>query len=256
MNYSIRNLVIAGGLAIAAIAAVLIYTSNVQQAAKEGQARVKVMVARVDIPAGPPAKDIIARGDLIQQEIVQDDQLPGVLTTTDGLSGNVLKQDLYTGQQVSSQVFVPASEAASTVAIRGTTRAVGVDVKTSNGLVGTLKDGDHVDIYAEIGGGNSRIVRKVLTNVLVLHAQLGVKDPSTVSDGGHILFALSDRDAQKMMWLADNGDNTFSLALRPQEGALNSPPTVETLQTVLGDGLPAAVQKLIKGLLNPAGATQ
>jgi hypothetical protein len=25
---------------------------------------------------------------------------------------------------------------------------------------------------------------------------------------------------------------------------------------VLGDGLPAAVQKLIKGLLNPAGATQ
>ncbi len=177
MNYSIRNLVIAGGLAIAAIAAVLIYTSNVQQAAKEGQARVKVMVARVDIPAGTPAKDIIARGDLIQQEIVQDDQLPGVLTTTDGLSGNVLKQDLYTGQQVSSQVFVPTSEAASTVAIRGTTRAVGVDVKTSNGLVGTLKDGDHVDVYAEIGGGNSRIVRKVLTNVLVLNAQIGVKDP-------------------------------------------------------------------------------
>ena len=77
MNYSIRNLVIAGGLAIVAIAAVLIYTSNVQQAAKEGQARVKVMVARVDIPAGTPAKDIIARGDLIQQDIVQDDQLPG-----------------------------------------------------------------------------------------------------------------------------------------------------------------------------------
>ena len=106
MNYSIRNLVIAGGLAIVAIAAVLIYTSNVQQAAKEGQARVKVMVARVDIPAGTPAKDIVARGDLIQQEIVQDDQLPGVLTTTDGLAGTVLKQDLFTGQQVSSQVFV------------------------------------------------------------------------------------------------------------------------------------------------------
>ena len=55
MNYSIRNLVIAGGLAIVAIVAVLIYTSNVQQAAKAGQARVKVYVARVDIrPARPP----------------------------------------------------------------------------------------------------------------------------------------------------------------------------------------------------------
>ena len=256
MNYSIRNLVIAGGLAIAAIAAVLIYTSNVQQAAKEGQARVKVMVARVDIPAGTPAKDILARGDLIQQEIVQDDQLPGVLTTTDALAGTVLKQDLFTGQQVSSQVFVPASEAASTVAIRGTTRAIGVDVKTANGLVGTLHDGDHVDVYAQIGGGNQRIVRKVLTNVLVLKAQIGAKDTNGVGSDAHILFALSDRDAQKMLWLADNGDNGFWLAQRPQENALNSPPTVETLQTVLGDGLPAAVQKLIKGLLNPAGATQ
>jgi Flp pilus assembly protein CpaB len=256
MNYSIRNLVIAGGLAIAAIAAVLIYTSNVQQAAKEGQARVKVMVARVDIPAGTPAKDIIARGDLIQQEIVQDDQLPGVLTTTTALSGTVLKQDLFTGQQVSSQVFVPASEAASTVAIRGTTRAIGVDVKTSNGLVGTLHDGDHVDVYAQIGSGNQRIVRKVLTNVLVLHAQIGQKDTTNVNGDAHILFALSDRDSQKMLWLAENGDDAFWLAQRPQEGALNSPPTVETLQTVLGDGLPAAVQKLIKGLLNPAGAQQ
>ena len=46
MNYSIRNLVIAGGLAILAIVAVLIYTSNVKQSAKEGQARVKVYVAQ------------------------------------------------------------------------------------------------------------------------------------------------------------------------------------------------------------------
>ena len=52
MNYSIRNLVIAGGLAILAIVAVLIYTSNVKQSAKQGQARVKVYVARVDVPAG------------------------------------------------------------------------------------------------------------------------------------------------------------------------------------------------------------
>jgi Flp pilus assembly protein CpaB len=255
MNYSIRNLVIAGGLAIVAIAAVLIYTSNVQQAAKAGQARVKVYVARVDVPAGTPAADILAKGDLVQKEVVQDDQLPGVLTTTTGLQGTVLKQDLYTGQQVGSAVFVPATQAASTVAIRGTMRAVGVDVKTSNGLVGTLSDGDHVDVFAQIGTGNQRVVRKVLTDVLVLKAQIGQKDATAVTGDAHILFALSDRDAQKMLWLANNGDNSFWLAQRPHENALNSPPTVENLQTVLGDGLPAAVQKLIKSLLNPAGAT-
>jgi pilus assembly protein CpaB len=254
MNYSIRNLVIAGGLAIVAIIAVLIYTSNVQQAAKEGQARVKVYVAARDVPAGTPAKDVIAQQDLVQKEVVQDDALPGVLISTENLGDTVLKQDLFAGQQVAQAVFVPANEAVTTVAIRGTMRAVSVDVKPANGLVGTLKDGDHVDIYARIGTGNQRFVKKVLPDVTVLKAQIGVKDATSVGDA-HILFALSDRDAQKLLWLAENGDDDFWLAQRPQEGALNSPPSVETLQTVLGTNLPSAVQKLIKNILTPAGAT-
>jgi Flp pilus assembly protein CpaB len=253
MNYSIRNLVIAGGLAIVAIVAVVIYTSNVQTAAKEGQARVKVYVASADVPAGTPAKNVIT--NLVQKEVVQDDVLPGVLTTTTGLGDTVLKQDLFTGQQVPSAVFVQASEAATTVAIRGVMRAVGVDVKASNGLVGTLQDGDHVDIYARIGSTNERFVKKVLTNVLVLKAQIGVKDPTSSNNAdAHILFALSDRDAQKVLWLADNGNNDFWLAQRPQENALNSPPSIETLQTLLGDGLPAAIQKFVNNLFNTTGA--
>ena len=76
-------------------------------------------------------------------------------------------------QQVASAVFVAPTEAATTVAIRGTMRAVGVDVKASNGLVGTLKDGDHVDIYGRIGTADTRFIKKVLTNVLVLKAQIG-----------------------------------------------------------------------------------
>ncbi len=150
---------------------------------------------------------------------------------------------------------MPANEAATTVAIRGTMRAVSVDVKTANGLVGTLKDGDHVDVYAQIGSGNERFVKQGADQrARAARRRSATKDTTAVGDA-HILFALSDRDAQKMLWLADNGDDNFWLAQRPQEDALNSPPTVETLQTVLGDGLPAAVQKLIKGLLNPAGAT-
>jgi len=255
MNYSIRNLVIAGGLAIVAIVAVLIYTSNVQQAAKAGQARVKVYVARVDIPAGTPANDVIARGDLIQKDVVQDDVLPGVLTATTGVKDMVLKQDLYTGQQVPAATFVPASQAATTVAIRGAMRAVSVDVSASNGLVGTLADGDHVDIYARIGNGNTRFVRKILTNVTVLKAQIGSTTNGAVGSA-HILFALSDRDAQKMMWLSDNGNDDFWLTQRPKENALNSPPSVETLSSLLGQGLPAGVAKLVKGLSVNAGASQ
>jgi Flp pilus assembly protein CpaB len=251
MNYSIRNLVIAGGLAILAIVAVLIYTSNVKQSAKEGQARVKVYVARVDVPAGTPAADVISRGDLIQKEVVQDDQLPGVLTVTTGLKGQVLKQDLFTGQQVAAAAFVPQSQAATTVAIRGVMRAVGVDVETSNGLVGTLADGDHIDVFARIGTGDTRFVKKVLTNVTVLKAQIGATDTTAVNGSAHLLLALSDRDAQKMIWLSGNSADDFWITQRPKENALNSPPSVETLKTLLGQGLPSAISKLVDSLINP-----
>ena len=258
MNYSIRNLVIAGGLAILAIVAVLIYTSNVKQSAKEGQARVTVYVAKGDVPAGTPANDIIAAGNLVQKEVVQDDQLPGVLTATVGLKGiqgEVLKQDLFTGQQVAAASFVPPSEAATTVAIRGVMRAVSVDVSTSNGLVGTLADGDHVDVFARIGTGNTRFVKKILTNVTVLKAQIGQDDTTSVNGTAHILFALSDRDAQKMIWLSGNGDNDFWLTQRPKENALNSPPSVETLKTLLGQGLPSGIAKLVESLISPGTGT-
>jgi Flp pilus assembly protein CpaB len=251
MNYSIRNLVIAGGLAVVAIIAILMYTSSVQESAKEGQARVKVLVAKVDVPAGTPAKEIIGAGNLVEREVVQEDQLPGVLTSTANLQDTVLKQDLFTGQQVSSQVFIPATEAASTVAIRGTMRAVGVDVKPSMGLVGTLKDGDHVDVYARVGNGNQRFVKKVMSNVTVLKAQIGA-DPTGGGGDGRMLFALSDRDAMKILWLSENEGTDWWLAQRPQENALDSPPSVETLQTVLGTNLPAAVQALIKSLTGGA----
>jgi Flp pilus assembly protein CpaB len=251
MNYSIRNLVIAGGLAILAIVAVLIYTSNVKQSAKAGQARVTVYVAKVDVPAGTPAADVIARGDLVQKQVVQDDQLPGVLTGTAGLGvikDQVLKQDLFTGQQVAAAAFVPPSQAATTVAIRGVMRAVGIDVDTSNGLVGTLADGDHVDVYARIGTGDTRFVRKVLTNVTVLKAQIGQTDTTAVSGSAHVLMALSDRDAQKMMWLSANGSDDFWLTQRPKENALNSPPSVETLKSLLGQGLPKSIIQLVDSL--------
>jgi hypothetical protein len=58
------------------------------------------------------------------------------------------------------------------------------------------------------------------------------------------------------MWLSDNGNNDFWLTQRPKENALNSPPSVETLQSLLGQGLPAGIVKLVKSLSVDAGASQ
>ena len=253
MNYSIRNLVIAGGLAIVAIAAVLIYTSNVQHAAKEGQARVKVYVARVDVPAGTPTKDILARGDLIQKEVVQDDQLPGVLISTAGLDDTVLKQDLFTASRSRAQSSsppvrppppwrsaVPRAQSASTSRPPTASSAPSTTATTS---MSTRRSAP----------ATPRIVRKVLTNVLVLKAQIGQKDTTAWQRRPHPLRAQRPRRAEVPLARRQRRRH-FWLAQRPKENALNSPPTVETLQTVLGDGLPAAVQKLDQGPPQPGGS--
>jgi Flp pilus assembly protein CpaB len=130
-------------------------------------------------------------------------------------------------------------------------RAVGIDVSTSNGLIGTLADGDHVDIFARIGSGDTRFVKKILTNVTVLKAQIGATDTTAVNGDAHLLLALSDRDAQKMIWLAGNSGDDFWMTQRPKENALNSPPSVETLKTLLGQGLPSAIAKLVNSLIAP-----
>ena len=41
---------------------------------------------------------------------------------------------------------------------------------------------------------------------------------------------------------------------RPKENALNSPPSVETLKTLLGQGLPSAVSKIVDSLVASGSA--
>ena len=213
-------------------------------------------MARVDVPAGTPAKDILARGDLIQKEVVQDDQLPGVLITTAGTRRH--------GPQAGSLHRPAGLERRVRPAERGRLhdRDPRHHARRRRRRQGLQRPRRHPQgrrprrRLRAIGTGNARIVAQGADQ----RTRDEGADRRQGHDGrrrdAHILFALSDRDAQKILWLADNAENSFWLAQRPQENALNSPPTVETLQTVLGDGLPAAMQKLIKSLLDPAGATQ
>jgi Flp pilus assembly protein CpaB len=59
------------------------------------------------------------------------------------------------------------------------------------------------------------------------------------------MLAVTDSQAQKMFFVMQNGK--WSLELRPVTDAADSPESVDTAQTVLGDGLRANERKLIKG---------
>jgi pilus assembly protein CpaB len=256
MNYSVRNIVIAGGLAIVAVIAVLLYTSNVRDKARQDTHRVQVLVAAKDIPAGTTGKQVIDQHLLVPKAIVQADQVPGALTTTAGLDNLVVSQTIFHAQQVPSAVFESPLTTGTSLQIRATERAISVPVDTDSGLIGTLHDGDHVDILLAYKGenGGANFTRPLLRNVQVLTA------PDPKASDGHVLLKLSDVDATKLLFAQQF--QTIWLVERPKTQAQDSPSALETESTVLFDGLtPAQVAKAVTELkafnknLNSAAGT-
>src|SRR4051794_41677848 len=109
MNYSVRNIVIAVGLALCAIVAVLVYTSKVQSQAKSSEVRLKVLVATRDIEPGTTFAQVQASHLLVEREVLQTDVLPGVLTQAVAIGGTltdkVVSQKVFSGQQVPTAGF-------------------------------------------------------------------------------------------------------------------------------------------------------
>jgi Flp pilus assembly protein CpaB len=243
MNYSVRNIVIAGGLAVVAIVAVLLYTSNVRDKARQDQHRVQVLVAAKDIPAGTTGKQVIDGNLLVPKAIVQTDQVPGALTSMQGLDNLVVSQTIYHAQQVPSAVFQPPLSTGTSLQIRATERAISVPVDQDSGLVGTLQDGDHVDVLLAYKGenGGPSFTRPLLRDVLVLTA------PDPKGGDGHVLLKLSDVDSTKLLY-AEQFQKVW-LVERPKTQAQDSPAALETASTVLFDGLtPAQISKAVAGL--------
>jgi Flp pilus assembly protein CpaB len=248
MNYSVRNIVIAVSLAACAIVAVLIYTSNVQSQSRSGTELVKVQQATVDIPAGTTWEQITKGSMLREVEISKTDALPGALSSADitanRFAGDVANQEIFPGEQVPAAVFQASSTAAPSLQLQGNERAIQVSVDTDSGIIGTLHDGDHVDVLESIkvtnaAGAMIHVTRRLLTNVQVL--KTGSTSTSTTPDGGtgptHVLLKVSDTDAVRILWVATQDNSELYLVVRPKAKAQDSALTVPTLQSMILDGL-------------------
>jgi pilus assembly protein CpaB len=241
MNYSVRNIIIAGGLALVAVVAVLLYTSSVRDKAREDQHRVLVLVASKDIVAGTTGQQVIDQHLLVPTAVVQTDEIPGALTSLTGLGNLIVSQTIFHGQQVPSSVFQEPLTTGTSLQIRATERAMSIPVDPDTGLVGTLKDGDHVDVLIAVAAANGgpAFTRPLLRNVVVLTAP-------TAADT-HALIKVSDVDATKILYAQEY--EKIWLVERPKVQAQDSPTALETASTILFDGLtPAQIATSVNNL--------
>jgi Flp pilus assembly protein CpaB len=253
MTYRLRNIGIALALAVIAALFVTLYVSNYRHNVQQGEETVKVYVAAKDIPAGTPGTEVVQGGLLKEQQVARRNVAPGAIANPEQIEKLVAATPVFAGEQVTTRRFSTVEAKGIRSQITGNLRAFQLPGDGNQVLSGTLKAGDHVDVVANVtykvtapgadGQSGSQVdrvaSRVVLRDILVLKAANGAGSASKIanptSDTVSVLLALSDSQAQKLFFVEQNGD--WSLQLRPTDNPADSPESVETVESVLGDGL-------------------
>jgi Flp pilus assembly protein CpaB len=239
----LRNLALP--LALAVIAAVLVgfYVVSYRNSVTHGAGLVKVLVASRDIPTGTEGSSIAAGGYLKTQTVPRRAVVPGAVASGTALTSLVAGAEIYKGQQITLRQFAPESQGGIFAKFSGNERVVIVPGDPNQMLAGTLSDGDHIDVvmttkyhFGDLARATSRVI---LRNLLVLKAPEGSKAGSVGgTQTASATLRMTDREAQTMSWALGQGKWFF--ALRPTNEPRNSQPSVETLFSILGRGLPAS----------------
>lgn len=241
MTYRVRNIAVAVGLALVAALLTTFYVANYKRHVQQSESTVTVYVAKRDIPQGTPGADLIRHSWIGTENIAQRTVVPGAISNSDQVRNLISTQNIYAGEQVSLRRFAGHAEQGVRVQLHGPLRAVSVPGTPDQLLSGTLKDGDHVDLIANIKTSASNVVRDVVQNILVLHAaneSAAQKVSGGSSGGSSVLLAVSDnKDAQKI-WYAVENSAGWTLMLRPVSGVITPPIDLEVLKSIVDDGAP------------------
>jgi Flp pilus assembly protein CpaB len=241
MTYRLRNIVIAVVLAVFAALLTMMYVTNYQRHVDKDVADVPVLVATDDIPAGTSGAQAAQRVE--ERMVEQQDVAPGAVSDPELLKTLVVSQAIYGGEQVTRQRFSSATEIGVRSQLEGNMRAVAVNGDAYQLLAGTLRSGDHIDVVASLKINPDKDVhatRIILRDLQVLKpaASPGAESRLQGGAGGEnfsVLLAVSDTQVQKLFHVMKHGD--WTLQLRPVVDAVDSPETLETVASLMRDGL-------------------
>jgi Flp pilus assembly protein CpaB len=262
MSYSVRNIVIALILAVAAAGLVIMYTSNVKHEADKSIKTTAVVVSKGDVVAGTPLNTLVDGGAFTTRQVATKDVVPGAYTSIKSLNTSLATAtNITAGAQITPAMFSDSKDTAIVNQIHGTMRAVQVAFNANRVLGGTLKAGDHVDIFGEMtiqaSVNNSQyqqqtVAARIITNVEVLSTydtgvateQLtsasGANSASGTDDGqggDAVILAVPQNLLPDFMLIRQDGE--FWLAVRPSHGAQDTGSSVATPCSTFATGLTA-----------------
>lgn len=245
MTYRIRNITIAIALALVAALLTGFYVKNYQRDVRKDETNVPVFVAKVDIPSGTSGGEVA--GMMTKTEIVRRGVVPGAISNPAQLATLVATEPIYAGEQVSTRRFATPSESGVRAQLTGVQRAIEIPGDEHQLLAGTLKAGDKIDLIATFGvkllgsGEEIKFTRIVLRDVEVLRAPnsaaVNAKVTSASQDGNfNVMVKVTDTQVQKLHWVFTSALK-WHFELRPATGSADSPENVESVYSVLREGV-------------------
>lgn len=222
------------GIIAAVVAAVVLvlYLKNYRDSVKSDVAPTPVVVATALIPKGTSGT-IIAQRRLFTTQAVPKDQLKvGAITDAGYLTGRVAAVDIVPSQQITAADLSSGLTDSVQTKITGAQRAIALPVSGPPGLVGTVQDGDRVDVYLQLGALFTLLER----NVLVLKAPVGNSGGSALSNvnntsGQGMILRVNSKQAARLAFASSQG--ALWEVLRPTVGAKQTPNQKLTLQSLL-----------------------
>jgi Flp pilus assembly protein CpaB len=262
MSYSVRNIVIALILAVVAAGLVIMYTSNVKHDADKSIKTTTVVVSKGDVVAGTPLNTLVDGGAFTTRQVATKDVVPGAYTSIASLNTSLATAtNITAGAQITPAMFSDSKDTAIVNQIHGTMRAVQLAFNANRVLGGTLKAGDHVDVFGEMtiqaSVNNSKyqqqtVAGRVITNVEVLStydtgvatetltSASGANSASGTDDGqggDAVIVAVPQNLLPDLMLIRQDGE--FWMALRPSHGAQDTGASIATPCSTFGVGLTA-----------------
>ena len=143
-----RGLVVAIAvvLAVAAAAAVILYTQGVKEDVLGGEGTT-VIVASQDIPPNTPLQPLIDQGVFGEVQIAQDALVASAVTSTEELVGATSTQQIFANEQIPAS-RLSIGKAIDRLGITPGHLALSVEIDAPQGGLGNIIAGDNVQVFA------------------------------------------------------------------------------------------------------------
>src|SRR5436305_11525778 len=148
-----RGLVVAIAVVLAVLAAVgvIVYTSSVRENATSENST-QLVTSSQDIAANTPLDSLIAEGVFKLTAIPNDAVVPGAITSTEQLQGQVTSAPIYQNEQIPLN-RLSSGPGSNNLGITPGNVGLGLEVSGAAAVNGYVQQGSHVALYATFDKG-------------------------------------------------------------------------------------------------------